>query len=120
MDEPLPYPCSNCNQIKPLNKSKFREKDDRHGKNGEPTSQCTQCTPQKAPTQQTKRIKDDTEGPEPVHIGGPVLPVDQTMSLMVNRTSGRVTTKRVTGDTKEIIASIVAGHTWEATDRFSE
>jgi hypothetical protein len=123
MDPPL-RTCHDCKQLKPLSEFKLREKDDRYGKKGGPTSRCTQCTLRSQLSRQNlkrKRANDDAEELISLCISDSVLSVDQFTAQLANRAPDgslrcctRIATQGMVGNTKEV-ANIIAGHVWEAT-----
>jgi len=77
MDAPL-HTCCNCKQLKQLTEFKLRMKDDRHGKKGEPTSKCTECTIRsQISRQKLKRKHDNDDAEEPMDLCNNDLPENQ-------------------------------------------
>jgi len=123
MDAPL-HACCHCKQLKQLTEFKLRVKDDRHGKKGEPTSKCMECTIRSQISRQKLKRKhdnDDTEEPMDLRNNDSALPLDQFTTLLANQASDgslscrmRVTTEGMVEGSKGT-ADIIAGHVWEAT-----
>jgi len=89
MDAPL-HACCHCKQLKQLTEFKLRVKDDRHGKKGEPTSKCMECTIRSQISRQKLKRKhdnDDTEEPMDLRNNDSALPLDQFTTLLANQAS---------------------------------
>jgi len=123
MGAPL-HACCNCKQLKQLTEFKLRVKDDRHGKKGEPTSKCTECTIRSQILRQQMKRKhdnDDAEEPMDLWINDSALPVHRFTTILANQASDGslscrmcVITEGMVEDSKGT-ADIIAGHIWEAT-----
>ena len=124
MEQAPRHYCRNCNTWKSKDQFNLRQKDDRFGSKGEPTSVCMSCTTKNRQTRQEKKRKHDEDHAHPSEDpaeAAPIRSIDQfTEQLRQQALEGdiccrmRVSTQGLAAE-DDTILKIIAAHVWEAT-----
>ena len=124
MEHATLFCCHNCENKKPWDEFKLREKDDKYGRKGEPTGRCLPCAEKERHRRQNAKRKRDEEGLNPSGVPEepePILPVEQFTVLLRELALGgdpscrtRVSTQGLVGEDGEVF-KVIIGRVWEAT-----
>ena len=115
MEQAPLFHCHDCKNQKTLDNFKLREKKDRYGEKGQPTSWCIPCAAKEQHRRQTKKRKHDEEGP-----AGPNLAIslEQFTELLRQQAltgdincSTCVSTQGLSNEVENVIIK----HVWEVT-----
>ena len=115
MEQAPLFRCHDCKNKKPLDSFKLREKKDRYGEKGQPTSRCIPCAANEQHRRQTKKRKRDEECPAGPNL---VISLEQFTEHLRQQAltgsidwSARVSTQGLSGEVENVIVK----HVWEAT-----
>ena len=124
MEQAQIFSCHYCGIKKPIDQFKIREKDDKYGRKGKPTSRCSRCVTISCNRCQSTKRKRDEEGPDPSEH-----PVEPSATVSIAQFteelqkcaprgdicySARISTQGLDGDEDEI-CKVIVGCVWEAT-----
>jgi hypothetical protein len=124
MDQASLHFCRDCGARKPKDQFHLRQKDDRFGCKGEPTSRCTSCATRSLERRQEmkrKRADDPSEVSAEPSPPQSIESIEQFTTMLHQQAHtddlccrARVPTKELAGNEDEVL-KVLVGRVWEAT-----